>query len=66
MKRYLPAWGNECTLNEVDQMAVLGPHSFIDSITEVSRLFGQDGVLALGAFVFLELTILINDLGVVH
>ena len=51
---------------EVDQMAVLGPHSFIDSIAEVSRLFGQDGVLPLGAFVFLELPILVNDLGVVH
>ena len=64
--RQLPAWRYECTQTKVDQVSVLGPHPFINRITEVSRLFWQNGVLAFRAFVFLKLTILVNDLGVVH
>ena len=47
-------------------MAVLGPYPFINGITEMCCLFWQNGVLALGAFVFLKLSIFIHDLGIVH
>ena len=47
-------------------MAVLGPYPFINGITEMGCLFWQNGVLTLRAFVFLKLSILIHDLGVVH
>ena len=47
-------------------MTILGPYSFINCIAEVGCLFGKDGVLALGAFIFLELTILVNNLCIIH
>ena len=47
-------------------MTELGPYSFIYGITKVGSFFRQNGVLAFRAFVFLKLTILIHNLGVIH
>jgi len=61
----LKPWINECG-GPIQAISIFCPDALVNGIGEVGGFFGEDGLFALGAFVFFKLAIFLYDFGVVH
>lgn len=58
---------NKRRVESLQTSEVFGPDALVNAVAEVSSLFGQDALLALGAFVFGEATLrVLDDARVLH